>query len=77
MSANAREFTVLDGLRQRAISRLRELVHDLGVHKRKASSSIGRAAVSKTAGWGFDALLACQTLLTSRVPSTDHTRGEI
>jgi hypothetical protein len=25
----------------------------------KASSSIGRAAVSKTAGWGFDSLLAC------------------
>src|SRR3569623_854617 len=24
-----------------------------------ASSSIGRAAVSKTAGWGFDSLLAC------------------
>jgi preprotein translocase subunit SecE len=28
----------------------------------KASSSIGRAAVSKTAGWGFDSLLACQYL---------------
>ncbi|SVA02635.1 uncharacterized protein METZ01_LOCUS55489, partial [marine metagenome] len=27
--------------------------------KFKASSSIGRAAVSKTAGWGFDSLLAC------------------
>ena len=27
----------------------------------QASSSIGRAAVSKTAGWGFDSLLACQT----------------
>ena len=26
----------------------------------KASSSTGRAAVSKTAGWGFDSLLACQ-----------------
>ena len=24
-----------------------------------ASSSIGRAAVSKTAGWGFESLLAC------------------
>jgi hypothetical protein len=24
-----------------------------------ASSSIGRAAVSKTAGWGFKSLLAC------------------
>tara|TARA_B100001123_G_scaffold3510_1_gene4703 strand:+ start:1711 stop:1872 length:162 start_codon:yes stop_codon:yes gene_type:complete len=28
----------------------------------KASSSIGRAAVSKTAGWGFDSLLACQEI---------------
>ena len=28
----------------------------------KASSSIGRAAVSKTAGWGFDSLLACHLL---------------
>src|SRR5690606_40996794 len=27
---------------------------------RYASSSIGRAAVSKTAGWGFESLLACQ-----------------
>ena len=27
----------------------------------KASSSIGRAAVSKTAGWGFDSLLACHS----------------
>ena len=26
----------------------------------QASSSIGRAAVTKTAGWGFDSLLACQ-----------------
>ena len=26
----------------------------------RASSSIGRAAVSKTAGWGFESLLACQ-----------------
>jgi preprotein translocase subunit SecE len=26
----------------------------------KASSSIGRAPVSKTGGWGFDSLLACQ-----------------
>ena len=26
----------------------------------QASSSIGRAAVSKTAGWGFGSLLACQ-----------------
>ena len=29
------------------------------VKRKKASSSIGRAAVSKTAGWGFDSLLAC------------------
>ena len=28
----------------------------------KASSSIGRAPVSKTGGWGFDSLLACQNL---------------
>jgi preprotein translocase SecE subunit len=27
----------------------------------KASSSIGRAPVSKTGGWGFDSLLACQS----------------
>ena len=30
------------------------------VFRMQASSSIGRAAVSKTAGWGFDSLLACQ-----------------
>src|SRR5208282_4315328 len=29
---------------------------------RQASSSIGRAAVSKTAGWGFDSLLACHRI---------------
>ena len=28
----------------------------------KGNSSIGRAAVSKTAGWGFDSLLACHLL---------------
>ena len=28
----------------------------------QASSSIGRAAVSKTAGWGFDSLLACHSV---------------
>ncbi len=27
-----------------------------------ASSSIGRAAVSKTAGWGFESLLACHSM---------------
>src|SRR6267378_8248606 len=36
-----------------------------GKRKRKseiyASSSIGRVTVSKTVGWGFEALLACQT----------------
>ena len=26
----------------------------------QASSSIGRASVSKTEGWGFESLLACQ-----------------
>ena len=54
---------------------LQKLMHDLGIHNRKASSSIGRAAVSKTAGWGFDALLACQTLLMSRIPATNHPSG--
>ena len=27
----------------------------------QASGSIGRAAVSKTAGWGFETLLACHS----------------
>lgn len=43
-------------------SRLRKHVGPLllkGEFGLKASSSIGRAAVSKTAGWGFDSLLAC------------------
>jgi preprotein translocase subunit SecE len=31
--------------------------------KTKASSSIGRVAVSKTAGWGFETLLACHTYI--------------
>jgi preprotein translocase subunit SecE len=31
-------------------------------NKSKASGSIGRAAVSKTAGWGFESLLACHFL---------------
>ena len=38
---------------------------------RQASSSIGRAAVSKTAGWGFETLLAChswkQRMLAERI----------
>ena len=33
---------------------------EVRVDSTQASSSIGRAAVSKTAGWGFDSLLACQ-----------------
>jgi hypothetical protein len=32
----------------------------------QASSSIGRAAVSKTAGWGFDSLLACHITRSGR-----------
>ena len=36
-----------------------------GVQEWKASSSIGRAADSKSAGWGFDSLLACHSLLTN------------
>ena len=28
----------------------------------KGSSSIGRAAVSKTAGWGFESLLPCEAV---------------
>jgi preprotein translocase subunit SecE len=35
----------------------------------QASSSIGRAAVSKTAGWGFDSLLACH-----RVPVNEELK---
>ena len=31
----------------------------------QASSSIGRASVSKTEGWGFDSLLACPEKLLS------------
>src|SRR5258705_10324186 len=41
----------------------------------QANSSIGRAAVSKTAGWGFEPLLACQfqgTLILS-ARSEEHT----
>ena len=36
-----------------------------------ASSSIGRAAVSKTAGWGFKSLLACHS---SRIETGDDGR---
>ena len=38
---------------------------------REASSSIGRVPVSKTGGWGFDALLACQEVLAIRCDSED------
>ncbi len=38
----------------------------------KASSSIGRAAVSKTAGWGFKSLLACGD---ADVGEAAHERG--
>src|SRR5438132_8008659 len=31
------------------------------IRRLQANSSIGRAAVSKTAGWGFESLLACQS----------------
>jgi preprotein translocase subunit SecE len=43
----------------------------------KASSSIGRAAVSKTAGWGFDSLLAChdQEFMTTSVDTKAQDAG--
>ena len=43
----------------------------------KASSSIGRAAVSKTAGWGFDSLLAChdQESMTTSVDTKAQEAG--
>jgi preprotein translocase subunit SecE len=43
----------------------------------KASSSIGRAAVSKTAGWGFDSLLAChdQESMTTSVDTKVQDAG--
>jgi preprotein translocase subunit SecE len=43
----------------------------------KASSSIGRAAVSKTAGWGFDSLLAChdQESMTTSVDTKAQDAG--
>ena len=44
----------------------------------KASSSIGRAPVSKTGGWGFDSLLACQIRwgLVARGGGWDVTMAE-
>lgn len=42
----------------------------------QASSSIGRAAVSKTAGWGFESLLACHfSLLRQRKMSAKAEAG--
>ena len=38
----------------------------------QASSSIGRAPVSKTGGWGFDSLLACQ-LRSARQPDVPRS----
>jgi preprotein translocase SecE subunit len=35
-------------------------MHIRKLSKREASSSNGRAADSKSAGWGFESLLACQ-----------------
>ena len=37
-----------------------------------ASSSIGRVAVSKTVGWGFESLLACEKRLQRRTPNVEH-----
>ena len=33
------------------------------LRSKQVSSSIGRVAVSKTVGWGFESLLACQRIL--------------
>ena len=40
--------------------------------KHYASSSIGRVAVSKTVGWGFESLLAC---VSSRSDSLKKLHG--
>ena len=40
-----------------------------GARGGKASSSIGRAPVSKTGGWGFDPLLACHPARDPRWPA--------
>src|SRR5438874_11661607 len=39
----------------------------------KDSSSIGRAPVSKTGGWGFDSLLSCQFRVGSRRQGVNPT----
>src|SRR5690606_24174064 len=46
-----------------------------GIIQRYASSAIGRAAVSKTAGWGFESLLACHLRVASRVNSRVEQPG--
>ena len=40
----------------------------------EASSSIGRAPVSKTGGWGFDSLLACQVRSARGVVGANEKR---
>ena len=40
----------------------------------KVSSSIGRASVSKTEGWGFESLLACQIRARGRRGSRDDMK---
>jgi preprotein translocase subunit SecE len=41
----------------------------------KGSSSIGRVAVSKTVGWGFESLLACSEILM--ITKTKNFLGEV
>lgn len=51
----------------------REWFGKVGEQVQQASSSIGRAAVSKTAGWGFDSLLACH-LSGKRLNMTENVQ---
>ena len=44
----------------------RVFLKNSAIVQQQASSSIGRAPVSKTGGWGFDSLLACQNLNENR-----------
>ena len=46
-------------VRKRSSVRIRSSAQGFGVLIVYVSSLIGRAAVSKTAGWGFDSLLTC------------------
>ncbi len=48
-------------VRKRSSVRIRSSAQGVGVLPVYVSSLIGRAAVSKTAGWGFDSLLTCMT----------------